>query len=171
VDGTDGRDPHSRRGRTLLVGLLVILGASSATAQIIEIQPVDFMLRGSIDSAGGGAIEHARIIVTRTDDGTVLVDRAFSDVAGDFVTVFQADAEVELGLGDPPGGDLEPGPRFAGNWMGAGWPNPIQANGELHLTLPYSAPDGAKNPPILDLFDTRGRRIEPRQTIASGVYF
>ncbi len=158
------------RSRIILMGLILSLAPVLASAQPTEIQPVDFMLRGVVDANGVGSVDHARIIVSRSDDGTVLVDRAFTDATGNYATVFQANTEVPLGLGDPP---LEDPPivQITESWMGAAWPNPIRGSGDLSLTLPYSAPEGAQGPPALDVFDARGRRIDPGQSVASGVYF
>ncbi len=147
-----------------------LLCATTALAQTTEIRPVEFVVTGNVSEEGSGTpIERARVIVERSDDGTVLADRVFTDANGDYVAVFETEAEVTVGIDEPTGG----GPRESwtdGYWMGSIGPNPVHGGSDVRLTVPYAARDAGEADPELELYDLRGRRIDTRETLGSGVY-
>lgn len=169
---------HSlRRFHAALCLLILSVGlvpAAPALAQTsTEIRPVEFLLGGTVLEEGSAApLERARIVVERQDDGTVLVDRAFTDAAGQYSVLFEAETEVTVGLGDDGEDDERPTETsVGGRWMGRMWPNPVSGEGDVRLTLPYAAPGSSAEAPELELFDMRGRRVGGEEVLASGVYF
>lgn len=151
------------------VVLLLIAAPFPAAAQTTEIRPVEFVVTGRVTAdATGDGIERARIVVEDVDGTTVLLDRSFTDANGDYTAVFEADAEVTVGIDDPTDPD---GPtRTDGAWMGAIGPNPIRGGDDVRLTLPYAAPAGTDAAPELEVYDIRGRRVRTDETWGSGVY-
>ena len=151
----------------LTVVLLVIASANGARAQTV-IRPVEFVVTGRVTVEGSGAaIERARVTVERADDGTLLADRVFTDTDGNYVAVFETDAETTVGI-DPPASDDDT--WVDGVWMGRIGPNPIEGGSSATLRVPWAAREQDAPEPTLEVFDLRGRRIERGETFGSGVY-
>ena len=153
---------------SMALALLALLLAAPAAAQTTEIRPVEFAITGKVTAESDGApIERARIVVRDEATGDVLLERTFTDASGDFVAVFENDAEVTVGIDDP----VDPQEIAAdGLWMGAIGPNPVRGGGDVRLVLPYAARAGDDATPEVELYDLRGRRMEAEETLGSGVY-
>lgn len=146
----------------------ILLLASSVAAQSTDLRPVEFAITGTVTDASDDApIERARIIVTDDATGLVLLERAFTDIAGDYVAVFENEVEVTVGIDDP---DDPQETASDGLWMGAIGPNPVHGGGDVQLVLPYSARADDESAPVVELYDLRGRRLETGETLGSGIY-
>ncbi|RMF59770.1 MAG: hypothetical protein D6746_07750, partial [Bacteroidetes bacterium] len=129
------------------------------TSGAVRAQQSTYTLTGIIANEEGAPLYEAQVAVFAPGEGALLA-YAYTDSSGQYTLDFSTG--VSTGVEAP-----EAGQGFA---LGPAYPNPATA-AQARVRIPYSQPDHLRTPPELHLFDVLGRRVNPGEVLAAGVYF